>query len=144
MKTFLLSFCFIVSGCTTLSTIRTNPPGARLHLNGKYMGTTPVEVELDDGFGAWARYQAEIYMDGYEPKKIHLQQDTDWVTAILVGGLVCWWCPYFNGQRHRPVYEFHLERLQNAPSNDVNLIPELPPIYNPCGTKELWEKTEKD
>lgn len=103
---------FGAAGCSTISTINSRPPGATVFLNGTNVGTTPVRVELDDGFLPGSSYTVRLEMQGYETKKAPLGQEYNigWIVVDVicfgvVGGLIP---AAFNGQSHRPVYNFDM------------------------------------
>jgi hypothetical protein len=98
-----------------MSTITSNPPGARVYLREQYVGTTPVTVKLDDGFLDNSRYNIRIAMDGYREQALVLQQEWSAGGIVLdallffptlgIMGYVC----ALNCQRHRDSYSFILE-----------------------------------
>lgn len=57
----------LLSGCVSRRlTIRTNPPGALVKLNGKRLGFSPVSTD----FTYYGTYEIELIKDGYETETI--------------------------------------------------------------------------
>jgi len=56
----------IVSGCAPRTTIRTSPPGARVIVDDRVVGTSPVTIGVDPSRAATPlRYRLEL--NGYQP-----------------------------------------------------------------------------
>ena len=63
----LLGLAFLV-GCAATITITSNPPGASVSVNGKYVGTTPVDAKVSDVFGPGSIYTFTATKNGYQPQ----------------------------------------------------------------------------
>jgi len=112
------TICFIslfVCSCTTTSTIRTSPPGAKVYLNNRYVGRTPVKVKLNDGFLDNANYFVKIEKPGYKTQQFPLEQTwrAGWIildvlllvpTLGISGDLIL-----VNGKRHKAKYHVVME-----------------------------------
>lgn len=103
----LLSGILLVaaSGCGTIFSspsqmvhIQSEPEGVELYLDGRPMGETPVEVEVDrDTFGS---RMVLLRKEGYETKQFHLKKTinsvsilnftllTPWATDAFTGGMI--------------------------------------------------------
>jgi hypothetical protein len=127
MKTATLCLGALVSlaagGCTTTATIRTNPPGANLFFGGRYMGKTPVTVELKDGLEAAAGTSARLELEGYRTQNVLLGKEwspgyiaLDILACVPTLGLACYLI-YFNGKTHDSEYDFLMleERRRRPP-----------------------------
>lgn len=81
-----------------------------MYLQGAYVGETPQQVELDDGF--FESYEVKLDKEGYESQTVKLKQDIK--VGYLLLDLLCGGpigiviCGPFNGKRHRENYEFTL------------------------------------
>ena len=53
-----------LGACSTTSTIITEPSGAKVYLSGRYLGRSPVEVKLTDGFVDDADYWVKVKKEG--------------------------------------------------------------------------------
>lgn len=92
LTSFML-ILLLVSGCCTIMLspeqdvgITSNPSGAKITIDGKEVGNTPMTTSL-------ARKNAhsiKIQLDGYMPYEIHLTKNTSsWVFGnIIFGGLI--------------------------------------------------------
>jgi len=121
----------LLAGCSTTTIIRTEPPGAKVYLKDEYVGETPVQVKLRDGFLSDAIYRARIEKDGYEPQDYGLEQHYS-VGLLILDGVVCLptlgfgcYLAALNGQRHQDEYSVRLVPLQ-APAGVPMAIPPPP------------------
>jgi len=112
-------------GCSTMSVIRTEPPGGTVYLTRSYddlnerLGTAPVTVEMDDGFAPWADYGVRVEAPGYKTTSPSLKQRWDWV-AIAVESVLLGIVPvFFNGKRHLLEYVIELEPDSSPRSQGV-------------------------
>lgn len=55
----------LVAGCTHVSQVDTEPQGAKVYLDGKYIGDSPVRVTLDKGFMGPASHSLKIEKEGH-------------------------------------------------------------------------------
>jgi len=106
--------CLLLTSCTTMATIRTQPPGARVYVNGRFVGRSPVQVELKDGFAEGTYYRVKLQKERYEPQETKLEQHWS-VGGIILDALLV--LPtltasiglgYFNAIRHCDEYGFTL------------------------------------
>lgn len=118
------------SACTTTSTIRTRPPGARVFVNGAYVGESPVEVELPDGLQSFpAGTSAKLELDGYETQNVLLTKSWS-VGYLLLDGLLLLptlglsgYFAVFNGKTHESEYEFLMLKKRKPPVPAPALAP---------------------
>lgn len=112
------TICFVslfVCSCTTTSTIRTSPPGAKVYLNNRYIGRTPVKVKLNDGFLDNAKYFVKIEKPGYETQQFPLEQTwrAGWIildVLLLLPTLgISGYLIVVNGKRHKAKYHVVME-----------------------------------
>lgn len=131
MKTIALALlASSLCACSTTSMIVTNPPGANVYIKGQFMGQSPVEVDLTDGFVDGANYWVKLTKQGYKTQEIKLRQSwavgyivLDALLCIPTFGLGCYLI-YLNGRTHECDYHFLLE-----PGTDTR--PPPPPVPGP-------------
>ena len=57
-KIFCLFLCLQVIACSTLVSIRSQPADAKVYINGKYKGKSPLTVKLSNI--AWQTYELQL------------------------------------------------------------------------------------
>jgi len=110
-------------GCSTVSTIRSNPPGARVYVNNRYVGTSPVKVKLNDGLLDGSDYVVKLVREGYETQTVSLAKN--WSAGYLALDIllllptlgISGYFIVLNGQVHEDSYNFTLvpNRRQRRP-----------------------------
>ena len=84
---------FLITGCATVYTkpadpvfFRSEPEGAEVYINGRYMGSTPLKIRLYSG----PRYSVDFVKDGDETRCLRIESRTPpgWILLDLAGGLV--------------------------------------------------------
>jgi hypothetical protein len=122
-------FLFGASACSTMSTIRSDPPGAKVYMQGRYLGSTPVQVELKDGFIEGSDYFIKVQKEGYKTQEFKLAQRFS-VGYIVLDALLC--LPtlglgcnlaYLNGQTHLSEYPVLLEPDGNKAPQAAQRVP---------------------
>ena len=88
----LLIVIILMSGCAstkiTRVNINTNVPGARVIVDGRLLGTTPLEsVEMRNKLGK--KYPIVIEMEGYQTFRgnLNTERKTGAQTAVVIGGI---------------------------------------------------------
>lgn len=116
-----LSFTLIASpACTTTTTIQSTPPGAKAYLNGRYLGTTPVKIILNDGFLPDAQYDLRLTLDCYRETNTRLSQNYNTGYLLLdvllilptFGGSI--YLAALNGKSHQNTYNIFMEKSDNC------------------------------
>ena len=127
----VLLLTLILSACSTTSTIVTKPPGAKVNLSGRYLGRSPVEVKLTDGFVDDANYWVKVKKEGYKTQDFKLEQRwspgyiiLDVVLCIPTLGLGCY-LVWLNGKTHQSEYVIPLE--------PISMFRWAPPAREPPG-----------
>lgn len=86
-------FSLLVNSCATIfhgSTdqvgFSSDPTGAKVYINGQFMGTTPFELRLE----AKKTYTIEFRRDGYQNRTMYLNNHVGvgWVVLDVIFGLV--------------------------------------------------------
>jgi hypothetical protein len=75
----------LVSGlaCANTTTFQTNPPGARIYVNGEPCGQSPCKYDTRYGFPD--RIRVQIQKEGYEPAEFFLDTEPPIATYALFG-----------------------------------------------------------
>jgi hypothetical protein len=105
MKRALLA-ALLLAGCTHVTTIRTEPQGALIYVNGVRLGSSPVEWETRSGFPGSAFAKAE--KEGFVPARdvpIEKSYRADLSLLLLLPGIL----PYFFTARFEDEVVIHLE-----------------------------------
>ena len=69
----LVVVIFVFCSCATVVQIDSEPRGAKVTLDGRYLGETPVETQLSNA--VWESYVVEIEKDGYRPVYAELRKE---------------------------------------------------------------------
>jgi hypothetical protein len=101
----LLALLVLLSSCSTMVAIRTEPDGASIKINGQPAGKSPVDTELSN-FN-FDEYVVEIKKDGYKPVTATLQKEFKVGQFIL--GLLLWWPELLWVYGPKPLQTFELE-----------------------------------
>jgi hypothetical protein len=84
---------WVLSSCATLFKgtsqkvgYSSDPSGAKVYINGQYMGTTPFEMEMKSN----QTYTIEFRKEGYESKTVVLNNSigAGWIILDVLGGLI--------------------------------------------------------
>lgn len=94
--------CLLLSnGCVSRRlTIRTEPPGALVEVNGKRVGTTPASMD----FTYYGTYEIRISKPGYETKTIHQPVLSPWYQVPPLDFVSDNFSPVQLTNRHEYVY----------------------------------------
>ena len=110
-----------LAGCATVSTITSEPPGAKVYMRGQYLGRTPVVVRLNDGLLDDSNHYVIVKKDGFKTQQFPLQKR--WsagyiaLDALICGptlGLGCYLAA-LNAKVHEKQYPVLLEPIERAP-----------------------------
>ncbi|MBI3184262.1 MAG: PEGA domain-containing protein [Myxococcales bacterium] len=74
------------AGCTTITTIRTNPDKASVYLNGQKLGETPVQYNSKSGLPT--RYRVQLQKEGYRTEEFYVDTPINVAWAVLLGWMV--------------------------------------------------------
>lgn len=75
----------LCSSCATVTTIRTLPPDARVYVDGRLLGETPVEFKDSSPF--WAHRTLTLRKVGYKDETVTLRKDQMRV-GPLIGAII--------------------------------------------------------
>jgi len=74
-----------VAGCASTTVIQSQPPGARVFLNGVPVGTTPFSMTDTNMSGTTTQVRLEY--PGYEPFNTYIARSEQVDVGALIGGL---------------------------------------------------------
>lgn len=108
-----------VTGCSHVVTIESEPPGARVKIDGVDKGNTPLVLTEDNGF--FAEKKIEIELEGYLPVETELSQsEIYWPMAApacalapFTFGISLFLCS--NGTKYAEVYTYEM-----SPASEVS------------------------
>ena len=81
----VFGLCLVAIGCAESTIIRSNPPGARVSINGRLEGTTPMTFTVSRSQFADQAFQARLERQGYEPFEATLHKQV--CGGRVVGGI---------------------------------------------------------
>lgn len=107
----LASAVLIGSGCRSMVYFRSNPPGAKLHINGIPRGETPCTLQLK--WHTFKTFDVTLEKEGYRPYVARLQGEPKWLFIII--DILCWPLIFVNGYGPKQAYQFELAPLGATP-----------------------------
>ena len=84
-----LLMIFGIVGCSTNSRFHTQPEGAKLYINGDYIGETP--INFPDRRSLPTRLHLQIRKEGYKELNMYLDKSGDYLGQVAMA------VPYFFG-----------------------------------------------
>ncbi len=83
--TFTLSLALVFAGCSSSTVIRSNVPGARVFLDGEYVGNTPYTMSDTKIVGSTTRVRIEA--PGYAPTVASISRSEEFSVGACIGGV---------------------------------------------------------
>jgi hypothetical protein len=113
IQTFRFLFYFIAitvftQSCSSTTVIQSEPPGARLFINGEFMGSTP--YTLTDTKVAGTTNWVRLEMEGYETLYTSFSRTERVEVGAIVAGFFVW-VPFAWGLKYKPFRTFMLAPL---------------------------------
>jgi hypothetical protein len=128
---------FFLFGCASSTLIKSNPPGAKLYLEGQLKGETPYTYA--DRAAAGAMRSVTLKKEGYKEFNGHIKREELSVGALILGILVLWplliWV-----LEYPPEYTFEMV-LTDLPTKPQVTPPEKPTTSTPVTPSMGTEKT---
>lgn len=118
MRTFLraaaatMAFIF-VSGCMSSTVIRSEPPGAKVYLNGEIMGRTPYMMTDTKIVGSTT--YVKLLLDGHQPFETIVQRNEAFDAGACVGGVLVFF-PFLWIMGYKPDHNYELTPLRVPPA----------------------------
>lgn len=104
----LMTVFFFFLGCASATVIKSNPPEAKLHLDGQFKGETP--YTYSDRAAAGTMRTVTLKKEGYKVFTGHIKRETLSVGA-LIGGIFLL-IPLIWVLEYPPEYTFEMEKLK--------------------------------
>ena len=101
---------FLVAGCASATRINSVPPGARVFVDGQYLGRAPVTHE--DSGPLWTAKPVTLKLDGYRDQTGMIRKEELQVGPLIGGALVL--VPFLWLTGYPDEYTFQLEPDQSA------------------------------
>ena len=120
MKTGIRSICFfltitiLIASCTSTTMIQSNPPKAKVYLDGAFVGETPYLHRDSKIVGS--SMVVKLEKEGYNPFVTTITKDEEVNVGAIIGGLF--------------VLVPFLWTMQYQPSHNYNLIVTLVTFFN--------------
>jgi PEGA domain len=111
---FALAVAAGFSGCMhRRMTVQTDPPGARVLVDGQDIGLTPASLD----FNYYATRQITLIKDGYETRTIMQRVETPWYEVPPLDFFSDNFVPFKVTNRHE--FRYSLQRQQQVPQHDL-------------------------
>ena len=94
-------------------TIRTEPPGALVKLNGKRLGFSPVSTD----FTFYGTYEIELIKDGYESQTILQKVAPPWYQRFPIDFVSDNFSPFHITNRHE--FSWKLKKKEIVPTDNL-------------------------
>ncbi len=101
----LFTMTLFIAGCASTTVIHSRPEGAKVYLDGMYVGTTPYTHRDMKIVGATT--PVELKKDGYEPFYTHLSKDEQPDVGAIIGG-VFFLFPFLWTMEYQPEHTYEL------------------------------------
>src|SRR5215831_15662157 len=95
-----------VAGCASTTVIQSQPPGARVFLNGVPVGTTPFSMTDTNMSGSTTQVRLEY--PGYEPFNTYISRSEELDPVALIGGIFLL-VPFLWIMRYAPTHFYQLQ-----------------------------------
>jgi hypothetical protein len=104
----IFAVILFVAGCAPKYKIITDPPGAKVTINGEWVGETPIEAKVH--CATWGgRPIIDIRKDGFQTISGQELKFEPHVGIILADALLFWPALFLNSQCPKDEYNFKLE-----------------------------------
>lgn len=116
MRSKLAAVCLvpavIAAACSSATVLQTNPPGAKLYLNGEYVGTSPYTMSDTKMVGSTTTVRAEY--PGYEPLSAAVQRNEEFSIGACIGGVFLL-VPFLWIMGYKPTHTYELRPAGAVP-----------------------------
>jgi len=107
----LMTGCVLFTSCGSSTLIRTEPPGAKVYMNGEPVGTTPYDHYDTKIIGT--RTDIKLVLDGYEDYNTTLTRNEDLDIGALIATLIFPPLPLLWIMEYKPIHTYELVPLTN-------------------------------
>ena len=101
----------IFTGCASTTIIQSVPEGAKLYVDGMFVGSTPYTLRDTKITGASTSIRLEA--EGYESLFTYIHKDEEVNVGAIVGG-VFFWIPFLWIMQYRPNYMYEMQPVSAA------------------------------
>lgn len=105
-----LAIVILLASCTSTTMIQSVPSGAKVKINGEYVGETP--VEYSDSKISFSRSDMSLELAGYQTFETSLYKDEKVNVGAVVGGLF-FWVPFLWAMEYKPEHTYTLLPLRD-------------------------------
>ncbi len=101
----------LASGCASSTLIRSEPPGAKVYLNGELAGRTPLVMSDTKIVGSTTHVR--LVVDGYEPFDATIQRNESFDVGACIGGVFVY-VPFLWIMGYKPEHNYELTPLRGS------------------------------
>jgi hypothetical protein len=107
----LMAVVVLFASCSSTTLIQSEPSGAKLYMNGEYMGVTPFSYSDTKIVGSSTEIRLE--KEGYEPLYTMMSRDETADVGAIIGG-VFFLFPFLWTMKYKPTHNYELIPLSSA------------------------------
>lgn len=107
----LMAVVVLFASCSSSTLIQSEPSGAKLYMNGEYMGVTPFSYSDTKIVGSSTEIRLE--KEGYEPLYTMMSRDETVDVGAIIGG-VFFLFPFLWTMKYKPTHNYELIPLSSA------------------------------
>lgn len=104
----VLAVSFLLSSCSSSTMIISDPPGAKVYLDGETVGVTPYRMSDTKIVGSCT--SVELKKEGYESFYSNICRDEKVDVGAIIGGLFVW-VPFLWVMKYKPTHRYELTPL---------------------------------
>ncbi|MDR0749669.1 MAG: PEGA domain-containing protein [Tannerellaceae bacterium] len=136
---FLMAFLMLLTGCYSSTSIVSNPDGANLYLNGKYVGQTP--YRYGDTKIIASNTDVRLEKEGYNTLYTSFSRNERVNVGAIVGGLFLFGIPFFWALGYKSYHQYELSLLQKAPVTTTQAKKDASPAKGNASDELMKELT---
>ncbi len=102
----IITIIALMSGCASVTTIRSVPEGAKVYVDGAYMGKTP--YEYSDTAVSGSSKEVKLEKSGFKTSYHTMRRNEELNVAALVTGIFVW-IPLLWVVGYKPSYNYELQ-----------------------------------
>ncbi|HEY6915497.1 MAG TPA: PEGA domain-containing protein [Paludibacter sp.] len=147
----LLAVVIFFASCSSSTMIVSNPPNAKLYLDGELVGQTPYKHTDSKIVGTTTTVKIE--KDGYKPLFTDITKNEEADVGAIIGGLLVW-VPFLWTLKYKPTHSYVLDPInvddninsntqqtQSTPKSKTEMLRELKQLLDEkIITTEEFEK----
>ncbi len=136
----LLAGSIVLAGCGSTTVIRSVPSGAKLYMDGEYVGTTPYDHYDTKIVGS--KTQLRLKLEGYENYHATLSRSEEVDVGAAVASFLVFPIPLLWIMKYKPVHTYELVPTNGEVVEDVIIAPEQ--NLAPAGASTADDKVLND